>query len=47
MKNTKDFYNKTAIEWADKWYQDETDVTLSKRVYKQIDLHGTYILHNK
>ncbi len=24
MKNTKDFYNKTAIEWADKWYEDET-----------------------
>ena len=24
MKNTKDFYNKTACEWADKWYKDET-----------------------
>lgn len=24
MKNTKDFYNKTAMEWADKWYSDET-----------------------
>lgn len=24
MKNIKDFYNKTAIEWADKWYKDET-----------------------
>ncbi|MFA6941730.1 MAG: class I SAM-dependent methyltransferase [Clostridiaceae bacterium] len=24
MKNTKDFYNKTAVEWAEKWYDDET-----------------------
>lgn len=24
MKNTKDFYDKTAKEWADKWYDDET-----------------------
>lgn len=24
MKDTKDFYNKTASEWADKWYEDET-----------------------
>jgi len=24
MKNTKDFYDKTAMEWADKWYKDET-----------------------
>lgn len=24
MKNTKDFYDKTAMEWADKWYGDET-----------------------
>ena len=24
MKNTKDFYNKTASQWADKWYDDET-----------------------
>jgi SAM-dependent methyltransferase len=23
MKDTKDFYNKTASEWADKWYEDE------------------------
>jgi hypothetical protein len=23
MRNTKDFYNKTAGEWADKWYEDE------------------------
>ena len=24
MKNTRDFFNKTANEWADKWYQDES-----------------------
>lgn len=24
MKNTKDFYNITAKQWADKWYDDET-----------------------
>lgn len=24
MKDTKDFYNKTAAEWADNWYEDET-----------------------
>lgn len=24
MKDTKDFYNQTAAEWADKWYEDET-----------------------
>ncbi len=24
MKNTKDYYNRTASEWADKWYQDES-----------------------
>jgi len=24
MKNIKDFYDKTAVEWADKWYEDET-----------------------
>jgi len=24
MKGTKEFYDKTAIEWADKWYEDET-----------------------
>lgn len=24
MRNTKDFYNKTASEWADKWYEDES-----------------------
>ncbi len=24
MKGVKDFYNKTAIEWADKWYEDES-----------------------
>lgn len=24
LKNIKDFYNKTAMEWADKWYEDET-----------------------
>lgn len=24
MGNTKDFYNKTASEWADKWYEDES-----------------------
>lgn len=24
MKDTKDFYNKTASEWANKWYEDET-----------------------
>lgn len=23
MKDTKDFYNKTAIQWADTWYEDE------------------------
>lgn len=23
MKDTKDFYDKTAMEWADKWYEDE------------------------
>lgn len=23
MKNTKDFYDKTAMEWADKWYDNE------------------------
>jgi len=24
VKNTKDFYNKTASQWADKWYDDES-----------------------
>jgi len=24
MKDTKAFYNQTAIEWADRWYEDET-----------------------
>ncbi|ERI93361.1 methyltransferase domain protein [Clostridiales bacterium oral taxon 876 str. F0540] len=24
MKGTKDFYNKTAPEWANKWYEDES-----------------------
>lgn len=24
MKDTKDFYNKTASEWANKWYDDES-----------------------
>ncbi len=24
VKNTKDFYNKTAKQWADKWYDDES-----------------------
>jgi Methylase involved in ubiquinone/menaquinone biosynthesis len=24
MKDVKDFYNKTAMEWADKWYDDES-----------------------
>lgn len=24
MKNTKDFYNKTAVEWADEWYENDT-----------------------
>lgn len=24
MKVTKDFYNQTAKEWADKWYEDES-----------------------
>lgn len=24
MKGTKDFYNRTASEWANKWYDDET-----------------------
>lgn len=23
MKNTKDFYNKTALEWASRWYDDK------------------------
>lgn len=26
MKGTKDFYNKTASEWANKWYEDESMV---------------------
>lgn len=26
MKGTKDFYNKTASEWANKWYKDESMV---------------------
>jgi SAM-dependent methyltransferase len=24
MKNTKDFYNKTALEWANNWYENES-----------------------
>lgn len=26
MKNTKDFYNKTALEWANKWYENEASL---------------------
>lgn len=37
MKNTKDFYNKTAIEWADKWYQDETMLPCLKEFISKFD----------
>lgn len=23
MKGTKDYYNKSAFEWAEKWYENE------------------------
>lgn len=31
MKSVKDFYNKTANEWAEKWYPDETMLPLLKK----------------
>jgi len=33
MKNTKDFYNKTAKEWADKWYGDDSMIPYLKEFF--------------
>ena len=30
IKGVKDFYDKTARDWADKWYSDETMLPLLK-----------------
>ena len=31
MKGIEDYYNKTASEWAEKWYQNETMLPLLKK----------------
>lgn len=36
MKNTKDFYNKTASEWADKWYADESLIPYIKEFFNYL-----------
>ncbi|MGG7058792.1 class I SAM-dependent methyltransferase [Clostridium tertium] len=36
MKNTKDFYNKTASEWADKWYDDESLIPYIKEFFNYL-----------
>jgi hypothetical protein len=36
MKNTKDFYNKTASEWADKWYGDESLIPYIKEIFNYL-----------
>lgn len=33
MKNTKDFYNKTALEWASKWYDDKEMILYLKEFF--------------
>lgn len=33
MKDIKDFYDKTAREWADKWYEDETMLPYLKEFF--------------
>lgn len=36
MRKTKDFYNKTASEWADKWYEDESLVPYLKEFFNYL-----------
>ena len=36
MKNTKDFYNKTALEWAYKWYDDESLIPYIKEFFNYL-----------
>jgi len=38
IKGVKDFYNKTASEWADKWYQDETMLPLLKKFVELFEI---------
>lgn len=36
MKNTKDFYDKTAKEWADKWYEDDTMIPYLREFFSYL-----------
>ena len=36
MKDTRDFYNKTALDWANKWYEDESALTYLIEFFKYL-----------
>jgi 2-polyprenyl-3-methyl-5-hydroxy-6-metoxy-1,4-benzoquinol methylase len=38
MKGVKDFYNKTANEWAKEWYSNETMLPLLKKFRELFDI---------
>lgn len=39
MKGVKEFYDKTALNWADKWYEDESMLPYIKEFFKYLPRH--------